>query len=76
MPTIEVSIPDQLEMQIEQMVDEEDFVSRQEAYEQLLQAGLSTYKAQETSEEPGTEFAEEMMGQSSEPFADEEEERF
>ncbi|MFB6267444.1 MAG: cell surface protein [Halodesulfurarchaeum sp.] len=44
MPTVEVNIPDHIEMQIAQLVDQGEFVSQEEAIEQLLSAGIKAYK--------------------------------
>ena len=43
MPTIEVSIPDQVEGEITRMVESDEFVSREEAIESLLSMGISSY---------------------------------
>ncbi|MFC7165769.1 DUF7120 family protein [Halospeciosus flavus] len=44
MPTVEINIPDHIEMQIAQLVEKGEFVSREEAVEQLLSAGIKAYK--------------------------------
>ena len=43
MPTIEVSIPDQVEGEITRLVESDEFVSREEAIESLLSMGISSY---------------------------------
>ncbi|CQH55842.1 MULTISPECIES: DUF7120 family protein [Halobacterium] len=65
MPQIEVNIPDQIEMQIAQLVEQGEFVSREEAVEQLLSSGIRAYKTSGPSEEEegaGLESEGGMMG--------------
>jgi len=65
MPQIEVNIPDQIEMQIAQLVEQGEFVSQEEAIEQLLSAGIRAYKTSgPTDEEEGAGLESEggMMG--------------
>ncbi|RJX50738.1 ribbon-helix-helix domain-containing protein [Halonotius pteroides] len=44
MPKVEINIPEHLEMQITQLVDEGEFINREEAIENLLSTGLKAYK--------------------------------
>jgi Arc/MetJ-type ribon-helix-helix transcriptional regulator len=44
MPKVEITVPEHLEMQIAQMVDQGEFVNREEAIEELLSAGIKAYK--------------------------------
>jgi len=44
MPNVEINVPDRLEMQIAQMVDEDEFLNRGEAIEELISTGLKAYK--------------------------------
>ena len=65
MPTVEVNIPDQIEMQIAQLVEQGEFVSREEAIEQLLSSGIRAYKTSGPSDEEeefGLEGEGDMMG--------------
>jgi len=65
MPTVEVNIPDQIEMQIAQLVEQGEFVSREEAIEQLLSSGIRAYKTSGPSDEEedfGLESEGGMMG--------------
>jgi len=64
MPTVEINIPDQIEMQIAQLVEQGEFVSREEAIEQLLSSGIRAYKTSGPTdeEEPGLESEGGMMG--------------
>lgn len=44
MPKVEITIPEHLEMQIVQFVEQGDFVNREEAVEELLSVGVKAYK--------------------------------
>jgi Arc/MetJ-type ribon-helix-helix transcriptional regulator len=44
MPKVEITIPEHLEMQIAQMVEQGEFLNREEAVEELLSTGLKAYK--------------------------------
>ena len=64
MPKVEITIPEHLEMQIAQMVEQGEFVNREEAIEDLLSTGLRAYKTSgpmDDDEEMGFE-DEGMMG--------------
>jgi len=64
MPKVEITIPEHLEMQIAQMVEQGEFVNREEAIEELISTGLKAYKASgpmEDDQEPGLE-DDGMMG--------------
>ncbi len=63
MPKVQLTIPDHLEMQIAQLVEEGEFVNREEAIEELLSTGLRAYKTSGPieDEEPGYE-EDGMMG--------------
>ena len=63
MPKVEVNIPDHIEMQIAQLVEQGEFLSREEAVEDLLSAGIRAYKTSGPmdDDEPGLE-DEGMMG--------------
>ena len=64
MPKVEITIPEHLEMQIAQMVEQGEFLNREEAIEDLLSTGLKAYKTSgpnDEDEEPGYE-EDGMMG--------------
>jgi len=64
MPKVEITIPEHLEMQIAQLVEQGEFLNREEAIEDLLATGLKAYKTSgpvEDEEEPGYE-DDGMMG--------------
>ncbi len=66
MPKVEITIPEHLEMQIAQMVEQGEFLNREEAIEDLLSTGLKAYKTSgptEGEESPGSGFEDDgMMG--------------
>lgn len=63
MPKVEITIPEHLEMQITQMVEQGEFLNREEAIEDLLASGIRAYKTSGPidEEEPGLE-DDGMMG--------------
>ena len=65
MPKIEITIPEHLEMQVAQLVEQGEFVNREEAIEELLSTGLKAYKTSGPShpeDEPSFEEEGGMMG--------------
>lgn len=64
MVTVEINVPDHLDMQIAQLVDQGDFVNREEAVEELLSTGLKAYKTSGPMPDNAGEagFEDEMMG--------------
>jgi hypothetical protein len=58
---IEVSLSDQTESELRRLVEQGEFINRDQAVEKLLSRGLSAY--QTTEEEPVTEVDENMFGQ-------------
>jgi len=64
MVKVEINVPEHLDMQIAQLVDQGDFINREEAVEELLSTGLKAYKTSgpvsDTEGDPG--FEEDMMG--------------
>ena len=64
MPKVEITIPEHLEMQIAQMVEQGEFVNREEAIEELISTGMKAYKTsgpQDSETDPGFE-DDGMMG--------------
>lgn len=43
MPRVEVNLPDQVNDQIDRLVDQGEFLNRDQAVEELLSMGVSTY---------------------------------
>jgi hypothetical protein len=44
MPTIQIEVPDHLDMQISRLVDEGEFLDQTNAVEDLLSTGIRAYK--------------------------------
>jgi Arc/MetJ-type ribon-helix-helix transcriptional regulator len=44
MGKVEITIPERLEMQISQMVEQGEFLNREEAIEELISTGLRAYQ--------------------------------
>ena len=62
MPQLEISLSDDMDMQIDQLVTQEEFVDRQEALEEILSLGIKEYQTtMETDTRDEMEFADEMM---------------
>jgi len=56
MPIVEVTLPDELLSEFEQLVDEE-FVTEEQAVEELLTMGIDAYNVEVVDEsEPGDDF--------------------
>jgi Arc/MetJ-type ribon-helix-helix transcriptional regulator len=63
MPKVEITIPEHIEMKIAQMVEQGEFVDREEAIEELLSTGLKAYKASGPMDDEETGLEEDgMMG--------------
>ncbi|WP_435197220.1 DUF7120 family protein [Natronomonas sp. EA1] len=63
MPKVEINVPDHLDVQIAQLVEQGEFLNREEAIEELLSTGIRAYKTSGPmdEEEPGYE-EDGMMG--------------
>jgi len=62
MPQLEISLSDDMDMQIDQLVTQEEFVDRQEALEEILSLGIKEYQTtMESDTRDEMEFADEMM---------------
>jgi Arc/MetJ-type ribon-helix-helix transcriptional regulator len=49
-PSVEVSLPDDVDMEISQLVEEGEFINRDQAVEELLSLGVSAYSTESTTE--------------------------
>jgi Arc/MetJ-type ribon-helix-helix transcriptional regulator len=63
MPKVEITVPEHLEMQVAKLVEQGEFVNREQAVEELLSTGLKAFKTSgpQDEEDPGLE-DEGMMG--------------
>ncbi len=53
MPKVEITIPEHLEMQIAQFVEQGEFLTREEAIENLLSTGVKAYKTSGPMDDDG-----------------------
>lgn len=51
MPKVEISVPEHLDMQITQLVEQGEFLNREDAFENLLSTGLKAHKVSGPSDE-------------------------
>lgn len=75
MGEIEVDIPTRLDTEIDQLVDGDEFLSRQEAIEELLSKGLQSYSTTDTEEEGDLSFADEMTNPGEKPMGPEDDDQ-
>jgi Arc/MetJ-type ribon-helix-helix transcriptional regulator len=61
MPTIEVSLPDRLESEVTRLVEQGEFINREQAVEDLLSRGVSAYET--TTDTETSDLEEEIFGQ-------------
>jgi Arc/MetJ-type ribon-helix-helix transcriptional regulator len=50
MPKVEVSLPDRIESEIARLIEQGEFVNRDQAVEELLTMGVSAYDVEEDEE--------------------------
>ncbi|NHN59741.1 MULTISPECIES: cell surface protein [Halorussus] len=74
MPQLEIALSDDVDMQIDQLVSQEEFVDRQEALEEILSLGIKEYQTtMESDTRDEMEFADEMMETTERSLGDEDE---
>ena len=74
MPQLEISLSDDMDMQIDQLVTQDEFVDRQDALEEVLSLGIKEYQTTMEANEPDEmEFADEMMETTERSLGDEDE---
>lgn len=61
MPEYTVTLPERVHAQFEQLA-EEDFLSREEAAEEFIRAGIEAYRTGKPEESAGTDLSEEFAG--------------
>ena len=63
MGKVEITIPERLEMQVAQMVEQGEFLNREEAIEELISTGLRAYQTSGPMDEDEQELEDDgMMG--------------
>lgn len=60
MPSMEVSLPDRIDSQIDRLVEQGEFLNREQAYEELVSMGISAYT---TTEDTPEEMRDDMFSQ-------------
>ncbi|MBV0924240.1 ribbon-helix-helix domain-containing protein [Halomicroarcula limicola] len=61
MSRIKVSLPDQVDSDIDRLVEQGEFINRDQAVEELLSRGISAYNT--TTEDDTTDVDDDMFGQ-------------
>ena len=69
MPEVEVSLPDRIDSEIARLVDQGEFLNREQAVEELLSMGVSAYATTETTDEPGQDLFTQMTDDQKDPAA-------
>jgi Arc/MetJ-type ribon-helix-helix transcriptional regulator len=55
MPTAEISLPDDVDIEINQLVEEGEFINRDQAVEELLSLGVSAYNTDDSPNQTADE---------------------
>lgn len=70
MPKTEVDLPDRIDSDITRLVEQGEFLNREQAYEDLLKMGISAYgPAEETAEDPGEDLFDQRVNEQQDPAA-------
>jgi Arc/MetJ-type ribon-helix-helix transcriptional regulator len=69
MPEIEVSLPDRIDSEIARLVEQGEFLNREQAVEELLSMGVSAYAPAETNDEPDQNLFTQMTEDQQDPAA-------
>ena len=69
MPEVEVSLPDRIDSEISRLIDQGEFLNREQAVEELLSMGVSAYAPTETTEEPEQDLFTQMTDDQQDPAA-------
>lgn len=68
MPTVEVSLPDRVDSEIDRLVEQGDFLNREQAIEELLSMGMSAYDTTgSTDREANEEWVTQAMEDQQDP---------
>ena len=68
MPKVEVELPDRLEVQIQQMVEQGEFLTREDAVEELLSMGVSAYDTDDDDDDEQLGLTDEMQNPGDRPM--------
>lgn len=69
MPEVEVSLPDRIDSEISRLVNQGEFLNREQAVEELLSMGVSAYAPAETTTEPEQDLFTQMTDDQQDPAA-------
>lgn len=70
MPKTEVELADRIDSDISRLVEQGEFLNREQAYEELLKMGISAYgPAEEAGEEPGENLFDQRVNEQKDPAA-------
>ena len=69
MPEVEVSLPDRIDSEIARLVDQGEFLNREQVVEELLSMGVSAYAPAETTDEPDEDLFTQMTDDQQDPAA-------
>lgn len=67
MPSAEVSLPDDVDMEIRQLVDEGEFLNRDQAVEELLSLGVSAYTTEESTDQTADDLFTQVVEDQQDP---------
>lgn len=70
MPKVEVTIPDDIEVELDRITEEGEFVNRNEAAEEILTLGLNAYEPASGVESEEDFYSEEMQETADRPLDD------
>ena len=70
MPKTQVDLPDRIDSDITRLVEQGEFLNREQAYEELLKMGISAYgPAEELTDEPGENLFDQRVNEQQDPAA-------
>lgn len=71
MPTVEIVVPDKMDTEIAQLVEQGEFLNREQAIEELLSMGISAYSTGDSSTtNPGEDVFTQSMDDQHDPAMD------
>jgi len=70
MPDVEVSLPDRIDSEIDRLIEQGEFLNREQAVEELLTMGVSAYApTEETDEQEAEDLFTQMTEDQQDPAA-------
>jgi Arc/MetJ-type ribon-helix-helix transcriptional regulator len=69
MPEVEVSLPDRIDSEIDRLVQQGEFLNREQAVEELLSMGVSAYAPTEEADSPEEDLFTQMTDDQQDPAA-------